>query len=180
MPRTFQSAAESVGRPQSCADNASAVRRGQFICSKLQISLTNFPPSSAFGPLCKSGRKTTATAFSLKSPWTSQTSFLSLVSREESSLSKCAKYNPNRIKTVRAGFTYHHCEATYLVLTAWFKDETLNKLPPGPVHFIGVAGFVVREVEGIQQVLVIRERSGPTAKQVTIYFLPPYTRVNVA
>lgn len=63
---------------------------------------------------------------------------------------------------IRGGFTPHHAASDHVTLTAWLGKGP-SRLPPGPSHFIGVAGFVVDFVEGRPKVLVIQEKSGPAA-----------------
>jgi ADP-ribose pyrophosphatase YjhB (NUDIX family) len=70
---------------------------------------------------------------------------------------------------VRCGFEFHHCTANKLVLTAWLLKDTPSKLPPGPTHHVGVGGFVVNDRD---EVLVIKERSGPSAKLTDFWKLP--------
>jgi len=70
---------------------------------------------------------------------------------------------------VAAGFQFHHVEPEYLMMTAWLAQDMENKLPPGPAHFIGVAGFVLNS-KG--EVLCIREKSGPSARLKDFWKLP--------
>ncbi|GBG29758.1 Nucleoside diphosphate-linked moiety X motif 6 [Hondaea fermentalgiana] len=70
---------------------------------------------------------------------------------------------------VQAGFVFHHAEDSYVMLSAWLAAEHENKLPPGPSHFIGVAGFVVNSKN---EVLCIREKSGPSARLKDFWKLP--------
>uniref|UniRef100_A0A7S3V2Q0 Nudix hydrolase domain-containing protein n=1 Tax=Aplanochytrium stocchinoi TaxID=215587 RepID=A0A7S3V2Q0_9STRA len=83
---------------------------------------------------------------------------------------------------IRAGFEFHHAEGDYVMLCAWLQDPHENKLPPGPVHFIGVGGFVVRPRAGVinpdrknhsdYELLVIKELSGPSANLSNFWKLP--------
>lgn len=70
---------------------------------------------------------------------------------------------------VRMGFSYHHVVGNSLVLTLWLAQGQVNQLPPGPVHFIGVAGFVLN-TKG--ELLVIKEKSGPSARLPNFWKLP--------
>jgi len=38
---------------------------------------------------------------------------------------------------IRAGFQFHSCSPTHVMMTAWVATDMANKLPPGPAHFIG-------------------------------------------
>lgn len=69
------------------------------------------------------------------------------------------------------------------MMTLWLLDEVEDTLPPGPSHFIGVGGFVLRYVgnEKTQaedhdfnnyEVLVIKEKHGPSAKLKDFWKLP--------
>ena len=42
----------------------------------------------------------------------------------------------------RRGFAPHHAAPDHITLTRWFGPEP-SRLPPGPSHFVGVAGFVL-------------------------------------
>jgi hypothetical protein len=42
----------------------------------------------------------------------------------------------------RRGFIPHHAAPDHFTFTRWFGAEP-SRLPPGPSHFIGVAGFVL-------------------------------------
>mmetsp|Transcript_15572 Transcript_15572/g.30140 ORF Transcript_15572/g.30140 Transcript_15572/m.30140 type:complete len:300 (+) Transcript_15572:179-1078(+) len=70
---------------------------------------------------------------------------------------------------IQAGFKFHHAEPTYVMLAAWLPEDQENKLPPGPSHFIGVAGFVLNSKN---EVLCIREKSGPSARLKDFWKLP--------
>mmetsp|Transcript_22298 Transcript_22298/g.39529 ORF Transcript_22298/g.39529 Transcript_22298/m.39529 type:complete len:281 (-) Transcript_22298:111-953(-) len=70
---------------------------------------------------------------------------------------------------VRAGFVFHHADPDSVTLTAWVNAELKNKMPPGPSHFVGVAGFVLNSKE---EVLCIREKSGPSARLPDFWKLP--------
>lgn len=70
---------------------------------------------------------------------------------------------------VRLGFKFHHCNPERVVLTAWLQRNLPNKLPPGPMHFVGVGGFVMNDRN---EVLVIREKSGPAARLKDFWKLP--------
>jgi 8-oxo-dGTP pyrophosphatase MutT (NUDIX family) len=70
---------------------------------------------------------------------------------------------------VRAGFEFHSAETGGLTLTAWVAPHEKNALPPGPAHFIGVAGFVLNSRD---EVLCVRERSGPSARLSDFWKLP--------
>ncbi|KAJ0031706.1 hypothetical protein Pint_13313 [Pistacia integerrima] len=55
---------------------------------------------------------------------------------------------------VQEGFTYHHAEPGYVMLTYWIPDEPCM-LPASPSHQIGVAGFVLNDK---REVLVVKEK----------------------
>ncbi|PSS20832.1 Nudix hydrolase [Actinidia chinensis var. chinensis] len=54
---------------------------------------------------------------------------------------------------IQEGFSYHHAEAGYVMLTYWIPNEPVT-LPSGPSHQIGIAGFVIND-KG--EVLVVKE-----------------------
>ena len=68
---------------------------------------------------------------------------------------------------VEQGFEPHHAARDHITLTAWLKQGSPSRLPPGPSHFVGVAGLVLHvdpeDKDGGGQVLVIQEKSGPSA-----------------
>ncbi|KYQ91682.1 hypothetical protein DLAC_07459 [Tieghemostelium lacteum] len=57
----------------------------------------------------------------------------------------------------RAGFTFHHCQADYIMLTKWIPTE-LNKLPHYTSHFIGCGGVVINDKN---EILLITEKQRP-------------------
>ena len=59
---------------------------------------------------------------------------------------------------VRNGFWYHHCREDYLLLCTWLEDSP-SRIPRGPSHYVGVAGFVVNSKD---ELLMIKEKDGPT------------------
>ncbi|KAJ7548953.1 hypothetical protein O6H91_07G034400 [Diphasiastrum complanatum] len=61
------------------------------------------------------------------------------------------------LSAIQAGFTYHHAEPTYLMLTRWLP-ETPSTLPPNASHQVGVAAFVLNEKS---EVLAVQEKNGP-------------------
>lgn len=80
------------------------------------------------GSPCNNGRRKSGTESSSKSLCT-----WPILSRSQvTPLSFC----PISViqNSVRLGFQFHHCEADYLILSAWLKDSALNKLPPGWFH----------------------------------------------
>ncbi|KAF5183826.1 Nudix hydrolase [Thalictrum thalictroides] len=58
---------------------------------------------------------------------------------------------------IKEGFSYHHAEPGYVVLTYWIPDEPCM-LPEGPSHQIGVGAFVINER---REVLVVKEKQCP-------------------
>jgi len=64
-------------------------------------------------------------------------------------------------------FKPHHATSEYFLLTSWFPDRP-SKLPPGPSHYVGVAGFVLNSKE---EILCIKEKTGP-AKAISLWKLP--------
>ncbi|KAJ6808188.1 nudix hydrolase 8-like [Iris pallida] len=55
---------------------------------------------------------------------------------------------------VKEGFTYHHAEQSYVMLTYWIPEGTCM-LPANASHSVGVGGFVINEKD---EVLVVKER----------------------
>ncbi|KAL5771097.1 hypothetical protein ACOSP7_015251 [Xanthoceras sorbifolium] len=55
---------------------------------------------------------------------------------------------------IQEGFSYHHAEPEYVMLTYWIPDEPCL-LPGSPSHQIGVGGFVINDK---REVLVVREK----------------------
>lgn len=55
---------------------------------------------------------------------------------------------------IQEGFSYHHAEPGYIMLTYWIPDEP-SMLPASPSHQIGVAGFVMNPRK---EILVVKER----------------------
>jgi ADP-ribose pyrophosphatase YjhB (NUDIX family) len=60
-------------------------------------------------------------------------------------------------EAVAAGFTPHHAEPDYIMLTRWLPP-TPSKLPANASHQVGVGAFVVN---ARRQVLVVQEAAGP-------------------
>ncbi|KAJ4954157.1 hypothetical protein NE237_030989 [Protea cynaroides] len=58
---------------------------------------------------------------------------------------------------IKEGFSYHHAEPGYVMLTFWIPD-TPSMLPASPSHLIGVGGFVINEK---REVLVVKEKKCP-------------------
>jgi ADP-ribose pyrophosphatase YjhB (NUDIX family) len=69
---------------------------------------------------------------------------------------------------VKYGFHFHHCREDYLLLCMWLDESTPSRLPRGPSHYIGVAGFVVNSKD---ELLMIKEKDGPS-KALDIWKLP--------
>jgi len=61
-----------------------------------------------------------------------------------------------------AGFAFHSCHQTVLIMTHWLDDTKPNRLPAGPSHQVGV-GCVVLNPADASQMLVVQELSGPAA-----------------
>ncbi|KAK3210585.1 hypothetical protein Dsin_015291 [Dipteronia sinensis] len=55
---------------------------------------------------------------------------------------------------IQEGFSYHHAEPGYLMLTHWIPNEPCM-LPGSPSHQIGVGGFVINDK---REVLVVKEK----------------------
>ncbi|CAL5020536.1 unnamed protein product [Urochloa decumbens] len=55
---------------------------------------------------------------------------------------------------VKEGFSYHHAEESYLMLTYWIPDEPCL-LPANASHQVGVGGFVINDQ---MEVLVVQEK----------------------
>ncbi|XP_043718894.1 nudix hydrolase 8-like isoform X2 [Telopea speciosissima] len=58
---------------------------------------------------------------------------------------------------IKEGFSYHHAEPGYVMLTHWIPNEP-RMLPASPSHLIGVGGFVMNEKK---EVLVVKEKKCP-------------------
>ncbi|KAL0034735.1 hypothetical protein WJX77_004757 [Trebouxia sp. C0004] len=58
---------------------------------------------------------------------------------------------------VQHGFTFHHAEKGYVMLTRWLPT-TEDTLPPNASHQVGIGAFVVNSR---REVLVVQERLGP-------------------
>lgn len=61
------------------------------------------------------------------------------------------------------GFDFHSARRGSVTMNAflWDGDSTL---PPGPTHQVGVGAVVSRTYEGVTQILVVQEKSGPAAR----------------
>ena len=70
---------------------------------------------------------------------------------------------------IRAGFIYHSAGPKSVTLSLWLPENEENRLPPGPLHFIGVGAFVMNS-KGV--LLVVREKTGPSAKMSDFWKLP--------
>lgn len=57
---------------------------------------------------------------------------------------------------IKEGFSYHHAEPTYTMLTYWIPDGDCM-LPPNASHQIGVGAFVINTN---REVLAVREKHG--------------------
>ncbi|KAL6911921.1 hypothetical protein ACP4OV_000726 [Aristida adscensionis] len=55
---------------------------------------------------------------------------------------------------VKEGFSYHHAEESYMMLTYWIPDEPCM-LPANASHQVGVGGFVINDQ---MEVLVVQEK----------------------
>ncbi|KAK9786174.1 hypothetical protein WJX73_000075 [Symbiochloris irregularis] len=58
---------------------------------------------------------------------------------------------------ISQGFTFHHAEPTYVMLTHWLAD-TESTLPANPSHQVGIGAFCMNEH---REVLVVQEAHGP-------------------
>ncbi|XP_072960708.1 nudix hydrolase 8-like [Typha angustifolia] len=58
---------------------------------------------------------------------------------------------------LKAGFSYHHAEPGYVMLTYWIPDEPCM-LPSTATHQVGVGGFVINDS---REVLVVKEKKCP-------------------
>eukprot|EP01133_Synstelium_polycarpum_P003609 gene3609-4134_t len=58
---------------------------------------------------------------------------------------------------VKEGFSFHHCQQDYIMLTKWLPQET-NRLPAYTSHFIGCGGIVINDKE---EILLITEKQRP-------------------
>lgn len=70
---------------------------------------------------------------------------------------------------MRVGFSYHSAKENLLTLTAWLPRDEENRLPPAASHFIGVGSFVLNSKD---EILVVREKTGPSAKLTDFWKLP--------
>ncbi|KAH9254060.1 hypothetical protein BASA81_007935 [Batrachochytrium salamandrivorans] len=70
---------------------------------------------------------------------------------------------------VRLGFEFHSATSKTVTLSAWLPKDEPSKLPPCPSHFIGVGCFMLNSHD---QVLVVREKSGPSAQMKNFWKLP--------
>eukprot|EP01098_Paradermamoeba_levis_P010321 TRINITY_DN4336_c0_g5_i1.p1 TRINITY_DN4336_c0_g5~~TRINITY_DN4336_c0_g5_i1.p1 ORF type:complete len:242 (-),score=78.59 TRINITY_DN4336_c0_g5_i1:39-764(-) len=55
---------------------------------------------------------------------------------------------------IALGFSFHHTQKTYLMMTHWLQDEP-NKMPDYSSHYIGVGGFVLNDKN---ELLVVSEK----------------------
>ncbi|KAF6254177.1 NUDIX hydrolase domain-like protein [Scenedesmus sp. NREL 46B-D3] len=62
---------------------------------------------------------------------------------------------------VEPGFTFHHAEKDYVMMTKWLP-QTENTLPPNASHQVGVGAVVVN---ARQEMLVVQEANGPLRGQ---------------
>jgi ADP-ribose pyrophosphatase YjhB (NUDIX family) len=61
------------------------------------------------------------------------------------------------VATKKFGFTFHHAEPSYVMLTTWLCEGP-SSLPPNASHQVGVGAFVL---DGRGRILVVKERHGP-------------------
>ncbi|KAM9958487.1 hypothetical protein ACTFIW_001359 [Dictyostelium discoideum] len=59
---------------------------------------------------------------------------------------------------VENGFSFHHCQSNYIMLTKWLPIGEPNKLPHYTSHFIGCGGVVINERN---EILLITEKQRP-------------------
>ncbi|KAM9959186.1 hypothetical protein ACTFIR_000244 [Dictyostelium discoideum] len=59
---------------------------------------------------------------------------------------------------VENGFSFHHCQSNYIMLTKWLPMGEPNKLPHYTSHFIGCGGVVINERN---EILLITEKQRP-------------------
>ena len=61
------------------------------------------------------------------------------------------------------GFSPHHAEADYVMLTTWLPTDTPSTLPPNASHQVGVGMFVTYDApeDGQTYVLCVQEKNGP-------------------
>ncbi|XP_071944993.1 nucleoside diphosphate-linked moiety X motif 6-like [Antedon mediterranea] len=64
-------------------------------------------------------------------------------------------------KAVKHGFVFHHAQKDYVMMIKWLPTNEPNQLPGYTTHYVGVAGFVVNE---LNQVLLVKERFHKKAK----------------
>jgi ADP-ribose pyrophosphatase YjhB (NUDIX family) len=76
-------------------------------------------------------------------------------------------------EAIDQGFLPHHAAPDHITLTAWLREGTASRLPPGPSRFVGVAGMVMAAGEQGKggKVLVVQEKSGPAAG-INLWKLP--------
>ena len=76
-------------------------------------------------------------------------------------------------EAIDQGFLPHHAAPDHITLTAWLVKGRESRLPPGPSHFVGVAGLVLDAgaADGRARVLVVQEKSGPAAG-INLWKLP--------
>lgn len=55
---------------------------------------------------------------------------------------------------VKHGFTFHHAQVDYLMLTQWIATDT-NKIPDYATHYVGVGAVVINDRE---EILVVLEK----------------------
>jgi len=60
----------------------------------------------------------------------------------------------------KLGFSFHHAEPNYVMMTRWLPENEPNNLPKYSHTFVGVAGLVINERE---EILVVKERFFPNA-----------------
>jgi 8-oxo-dGTP pyrophosphatase MutT (NUDIX family) len=63
---------------------------------------------------------------------------------------------------IEQGFTPHHAESDYVMLTQWLPKETVSTLPPNASHQVGVGMFVSYRdpYDGVLYVLCVQEKNG--------------------
>jgi len=60
--------------------------------------------------------------------------------------------------SVEFGFSFHHAQADYVMMTLWLPSNQPSTLPNYATSYVGVGGFVLNDKN---EVLVIQEKHGP-------------------
>lgn len=79
------------------------------------------------------------------------------------------KYVDYVAPAVRAGFDFHSATSSTVTLACWLPKDEESRLPPCASHFIGVGCFMLNSKD---EVLVVRESSGPSAAMKNFWKLP--------